>query len=176
MEKSINTKIQDSINVFKSDFRIFMEKSKQQQNQQYDVMCSHIIDFVKNYDIASITKEDFVKRKRLKNVVPYYDRCIAKIANNEQCTRRKKSENVYCGTHLKGLPHGVIHKYDLNLNEYKKITVTAKDINGIFYYIDENFNVYDTNDIMNGTKNPKIVAHYEIVDGEYCIPSFDSLS
>lgn len=175
MEKSINDKIQDSVKVFKSDFRIFMEKSKQQQqNQEYDIMCSHIIDFVNNYDIATVSKEDFVKRKRLKNVVPYYGRCIAKIANNEQCTRRKKTDNMYCGTHLKGLPHGVIHTYDLNVNEYKKITVTAKDIKGIFYYIDENSNVYDTNDIMNGTKNPKIVAHYEIINGEYHIPTFDT--
>lgn len=44
------------------------------------------------YDMPQINlgSEDFAKRKRAKNVVPFYDRCRANRANNEQCTRRKR--------------------------------------------------------------------------------------
>ena len=53
-------------------------------------------------------KEDFIKRKRIKNIVPNYERCIAKRANGEQCTRRNKNGEQFCGTHIKGTPHGII--------------------------------------------------------------------
>ena len=49
-----------------------------------------------------------MKRKRVKNVVHLSDRCCAKRANGEQCTRRRKDTTTeYCGTHLKGTPHGI---------------------------------------------------------------------
>ena len=40
--------------------------------------------------ICEICKDDLQKRKRIKNIVPSNDRCIALRANLEQCTRRKK--------------------------------------------------------------------------------------
>lgn len=165
METHINDKIHDSFNEFKKDLKHFI------MNMANHESTTPIFDYIDEYDIVKITKEDFVKRKRVKNIVPHYDRCIAKIANNEQCTRRKKNE-LYCGTHMKGLPHGEIADYKEQENEFKKITVTAKDIRGIFYYIDENNNVYDTKDILNGKKNPNVVAQYEFIDGEYHIPAF----
>jgi len=166
MEIHINDKIKESFIEFKKDLKHFIMNMKSSRENY-----SQLFEYIDSYDIIQITKQDFVKRKRVKNIVPHYDRCIAKIANNEQCTRRKKNE-FYCGTHMKGIPHGEIANYKEQENEFKKITVTAKDIRGIFYYIDENSNVYDTNDILNGMKNPNIVAQYEIVDGEYHIPSF----
>ena len=64
--------------------------------------------FVFDYDQISLSKEDFTKRKRVKNVVPIQLRCCAKRANGEQCTRRKKDDNDFCGTHIKGIPYGKI--------------------------------------------------------------------
>ena len=77
--------------------------------------------------------------------MPIYDRCCAKRASNEQCTRRRKEGSEYCGTHMKGTPHGIM---DTNQTEVKastqKIEVWAQDIQGIVYYIDKFENVYDT--------------------------------
>ena len=88
--------------------------------------------------------------------------------NDEQCTRRKKNEN-YCGTHIKGIPHG-----NINSNNGKceaqtsyKIEVCVKDINGIIYYIDKNGNIYQVEDIISNNKNPKIIGKYTIQGIEY---------
>ena len=56
---------------------------------------------------------------------------------------------------------------------FKKVTVQAQDIKGIIYYLDSIGNVYDPNDIINGIKNPKIIAKYKHTDGVYTIPEFN---
>ena len=113
-----------------------------------------------------------MKRKRVKNVVPFCDRCCAKRANGEQCTRRKKEEDEYCGTHMKGTPHGVVDLQDDNKQATQKIEVWAQDIQGIVYYIDKNMNVYQAEDIVSNKSNPKIIAKY-VKNGEfYTIPEF----
>ena len=125
-----------------------------------------------DYDRLAFIKEDFQKRKRVKNFVPIFDRCCAKRASNEQCTRRKKDGCEYCGTHLKGTPHGIIDAQNENKNTTQKIEVYAQDIQGIVYYIDKNNNVYQAEDIISNKINPKIIAKY-VKDGEnYSIPEF----
>ena len=42
----------------------------------------------------------------------------------------------------------------------KKITVVAQVVNGIVYFIDEYSNVYKTEDIMNESEDPQIIAKY----------------
>jgi hypothetical protein len=114
-----------------------------------------------------------MKRKRVKNMVPTYERCCAKRANGEQCTRRKKDEFQYCGTHSKGTPHGIISDKE-PINTTTKIEVSAIDIKGIVYYLDQNSNVYDTEDIISNQKNPRIIAKYEKIGEEYSIPELFS--
>ena len=46
------------------------------------------------------------------------------------------------------------------MNE-KKVEVWLEDIGGIMHYIDNQFNIYDNNDIIQGVKEPKIIAKYE---------------
>ena len=53
--------------------------------------------------------------------------------------------------------------------EYK-LEVSAIDIKGIVYYIDNNSNVYDTSDILANKKNPRVIANYERNGDEYVIP------
>ena len=133
-----------------------------------------------DHPVLKLDKTDFQKRKRVKNVVPLHDRCIACRANGEQCTRRRKGDSQFCGTHIKGTPHGVIskEKQDSEPKEMiKKVSVWAQDIKGIIYYIDDNSNVYETSAILQGTDNPKIIAKYQkSLDNEgnvaYAIPSF----
>jgi hypothetical protein len=120
----------------------------------------------------SFNKEDFQKRKRVKNFVPVFDRCCAKRASDEQCTRRKKDGCEFCGTHLKGTPHGVVDESNEPKNNTQKVDVWAQDIQGIVYYIDKNMNVYQAEDIISNKVNPKIIAKY-VRDGEtYSIPEF----
>ena len=79
-----------------------------------------------------------MKRKRVKNIVPYCDRCKARRANTEQCSRRKKEDEEFCGTHIKGIPHGRIENNDEDSGpKKKKIQVWVEEIKGITYYIDK---------------------------------------
>jgi hypothetical protein len=82
-------------------------------------------------------------------------------ANNEQCTRRKKNSEKFCGTHIKGIPHGEISNDNKNVQTIIKKEIWAQDINGIIYYIDDENNVYEHTDIINNIMNPKIIAKYE---------------
>jgi hypothetical protein len=169
MEKRLNKKVEAYITLFKDSIR---EKATH-LGLNNDVKTTQLLQFIYDHDRLSFNKEDFQKRKRVKNFVPIYDRCCAKRANNEQCTRRKKLDCEFCGTHMKGTPHGIIDC----LNEPKinttKVEVWAQDIQGIVYYIDKNFNVYDTIDIIKNQINPKIIAKYVLNDGNYSIPELN---
>jgi len=54
----------------------------------------------------------------------------------------------------------------------QKVEVFAEEIMGIVYYIDKSNNVYKTEDVLEGKRNPRIVAKC-IKDGaKYKIPEF----
>lgn len=169
MERRINKKIETYITKFKDDIR-----DKTTELGVDSLLANQLLQFVYDYDRLSFDKEDLSKRKRVKNVVPFFDRCCAKRASGEQCTRRRKDETTeYCGTHLKGTPHGIIDKNpDQNATQVKKVEVWAQDINGIIYYIDNMENVYQTEDIIMNKSNPAVIAKYTVNDGTYAIPSF----
>ena len=137
--------------------------------------CNSLAAFVYNYDKIKVGKDDFMKRKRVKSVVPIYERCCAKRASGEQCTRRKKEGESYCGTHIKGTPHSVMEENVTEPSTPKnvKVDIWAQDIRGIIYYIDKTGNVYDTEDIMKIDKYPKRVIAKYVHDGKgnYSIPS-----
>ena len=122
-----------------------------------------IVDFVNETDISSLIKELSTKRSRVKNMVAQEFRCTANRANGEQCSRTKKEGCEYCGTHVKGVPHGVVQPIN---PDFKSVDVWAEDIGGIIYYIDGNYNVYKSEDIMNN-KTPRIISKYKIIAGAY---------
>jgi hypothetical protein len=170
MERRLNKKAETYISQFKDSIK---EKATQMgviNNEDIN----QILHYIYDYDRLIFNKEDFMKRKRVKNFVPIFDRCCAKRATNEQCSRRKKEGFEYCGTHMKGTPHGIVDNQE---NEVKintqKIEVWAQDIQGIIYYIDKFNNVYQAEDIVINKVNPKIIAKY-IKNGEqYSIPEFN---
>jgi hypothetical protein len=169
MEKRLNKKVETYITNFKDNIR---EKVTQLSITE-DEKVNQLLQFIYDYDRLSFNKEDFVKRKRVKNFVPIFDRCCAKRATNEQCTRRKKEGSEYCGTHLKGTPHGIMDNQNEEKINIQKIEVWAQDIQGIIYYIDNFNNVYQAEDIVVNKVNPKIIAKY-IKNGEqYSIPEFN---
>jgi hypothetical protein len=169
MEKRLNKKVELWITGFKDNIR---EKSNQIGISKND-QTNQLIQYIYDYDRLTFGKEDFQKRKRIKNVVPFFDRCCAKRASNEQCTRRKKDGIEYCGTHMKGTPHGIIDNQNESKPNTQKIEVWAQDIQGIIYYIDKSFNVYQAEDIVVNKLNPKIIAKYVKNGDIYSIPEFN---
>jgi hypothetical protein len=175
MEKRINTKTRTYLQQFKNDIKEFITINDFQIIKLDDKGVSKdevnaLFQFIYDYQPLEFNKVDFQKRKRVKNIVPYFERCCALRANGERCTRRKKDNDKFCGTHIKGIPHGEINQVKQTPTHTKK-TVWAQDIKGIIYYIDDSENVYYPQDVLNNIENPKIIAKYIINDGEYSIPS-----
>jgi hypothetical protein len=172
MQNRIQKKIETYITEFKDNIR---EKAIQLGiNETHDL--NSLFHYIYDYERLELTKEDFMKRKRVKNVVHLTDRCCAKRATGEQCTRRKKEGYEYCGTHIKGTPHGICVN-DTNNNsekeDSKKIEVWVQEIKGISYYIDKNNNVYQTEDTYTNKSDPRVIAKYVKNGDEYSIPEFN---
>jgi hypothetical protein len=170
MDKRINKKIEGYLSDFKDSIR---EKAASLGITGNDESYQ-LVQYIYDYERLSLTKDDFMKRKRVKNMVHLADRCCAKRASGEQCTRRKKdADSTFCGTHLKGTPHGVFEVDETPTNQGKKVEVWAQDIQGIIYYIDKVDNVYQAEDIVRGKSNPKIIAKYVKHGENFHIPEFN---
>jgi hypothetical protein len=169
MEKRLNMRIETYITTLKDDIRKkiielgFEEKPK----------TNELIEYVYEYERLILAKDDFAKRKRVKNAIPVSNRCHALRANGEQCTRQRKDNCEFCGTHSKGVPHGLLSQNGLPTPPItQKLEVIAEEIKGIVYYVDQFKNVYKTEDILANKQNPEIIAKYEKnVSGCYSIPS-----
>ena len=85
MERRLNKRAEIYTTMFKDDIR-----EKTVQLGMDDTKTTQLLQFIYDYDRLSFNKDDFQKRKRVKNFVPIFDRCCAKRASTEQCTRRKK--------------------------------------------------------------------------------------
>ena len=176
MERRIGARIDSYIIAFKDDVSLKIrelntalsaesksqEQQQSQQTQVADQMCKQLISFVYDYEKLKLGKEDFMKRKRVKNIVPSQHRCHAKRANGEQCTRKKKVGCDYCGTHTKGAPNSIM---DDGTNEnlavktsQQSVNVWVQNIKGIEYFIDANNNVYKHEDVIENATNPQIIA------------------
>jgi hypothetical protein len=127
-------------------------------------LCKQLTTFVYEYEKLKMTKEDFMKRKRVKNTVPIQQRCLAKRANGEQCTRKKKEGCDYCGTHTKGVPCSIMDDDKENGDKLKSnqqsVNIWVQNIKGIEYFIDSSQNVYKHEDVINNSTNPRIIAKY----------------
>lgn len=160
MERRLNTKVEQYLTSFKDGIRdkIIALDITQDDN------ISQLIEYIYDYNRLTVNKEDFIKRKRVKNSIPENNRCMAKRANGEQCTRRRKHECEFCGTHSKGTPHGLMTAQQNVGQQNMTIDLIVKEIKGIVYYIDKFNNVYNTEDVMQSKENPRIIARYEKID------------
>lgn len=166
MERKIQKKTKLFIQNFKNDMVKFIETINLNTDEK-----KNLTQFIYDYKQLEFTNEDFTKRKRVKNIVPLSDRCNALRANSEQCTRRRKEDHIYCGTHIKGIPHGEITD-KTNCKTHKTKKVWAQEIKGIIYYIDNENNVYKPNEILDNITNPSIIAKYTFdpITNSYNIP------
>lgn len=163
MDKKINKKLDAYISGFKTDIRTKADELGITNNHEV----SRLLTYIYEYNRLTFGKEDFMKRKRNKLGINVCERCIAKRSNGEQCTRRKKSDSEFCGTHVKGIPHGVCEQINIpHPSTLNKIEVRVQDINGIMHFIDSNQNVYQTEDVLMEKKNPKIIGRCIMNDEE----------
>ena len=177
MEKTINNKIENHLIEFKNELKSWLAE----QNAQIVVstginitnITSDFLQYMFDYNGLHFNKEDLQKKKRVKNLVPTNSRCIAKRANGEQCTRHKKNDEKLCGTHVKGIPHGVLSESIVIEDQSSKIEIWVQEIKGIVYYIDNENNVYKHEDIISNKRNPEVIAKWSINnEGQYKIPDF----
>ncbi len=165
MERRLNKKIEVYTLEIKNNIRNkitelnFTEKDK----------INDLLEYIYDYERLQFQSEDLSKRKRVKNTIPVTNRCNACRANGERCTRRQKKDSEFCGTHIKGAPHGISKEDTVDTNN-SKLELIATDVMGIIYYIDKYNNVYDTEDIMNDVKNPRIIAKCQNNSGQIIIP------
>ena len=163
MEKRINGKVTDYIDNLKNKIKTYVAENENICFKEK----SDLLKFIYDFEKIEINKQDFVKRKRSKSVVPFYNRCIAKKPCGDQFTRKKKTVSNYCGTHDKNRPHGELNECEKEENILKKVEIWIQEINGISYYIDKNNNIYKTEDMLCNSQNPKIYAKYELENGVY---------
>ena len=167
MENRINKKIENYLKNFKDDIK---EKIESVDNNLSEKELSDLLQFIYDYEGLSLNCGDFVKRKRVKNEVPLTNRCCALRANKEQCTRRRRKNSEFCGTHIKGSPHGIMDMNQVKVEMNEKIEVWIEEIRGIHYYLDHNGNVYCPHDISKNVSKPKVIATYEKKGNIYTIP------
>tara|TARA_B100000424_G_scaffold270662_2_gene270667 strand:- start:94 stop:600 length:507 start_codon:yes stop_codon:yes gene_type:complete len=166
MESKINKRFDTYLRDYKQN--IAKKINELQLTEQPHI--KELMDYIYTYQNLIITTEDITRKKRIKNTVPHYERCVAKRSNGEQCTRRRKDNECYCGTHIKGTPHGVINQDSSSQDNYKKVNVWIEEIAGISYYIDDNQNVYNMEDIIQNKMNPRVVFKWKQDEsGQYII-------
>ena len=120
MESRINKKVNEYIQSFK------MDMCSKLNNVSFENK-NDLIKYIYDYDNFKLVAEDINKRQRNKTTICSSERCQAKRSIGEQCSRRRRAECKFCGTHAKGQPHGVL---------------------------DESLNIEDNDDILFGNNNP----------------------
>lgn len=149
MEKTLNKKIETYVTKFKNDIR-----EKITELNLTNQIANELMTYIYDYERLVIDKDDLNHKKRSQNTIPEDCRCTAIRTTGEQCTRRKKKNSAYCGTHDKN--GGETNDVD----EIQKIEVFTEEVRGIVYYLDNKGNVYNPLDILSGKENPRILAKY----------------
>ena len=160
MEKKINSLISEYLKEMKEQFA-----SKVGDGAQVE----ELYNYIQEYPTLQLSESDYSKKKRARTKVLDDQQCIAKRANGEQCSRRKKKDCDFCGTHTKGCPHGIVEKSNTDQVKSedgeavvkKQIQVWLEDFNGIMYWINDYGSIYDTSDVINNVENPRVIGKYE---------------
>ena len=159
MENKINKKVSEYLRNFKCDIKDWFDNNNSYVDGDKNI--NEFLNFVYEYENLSLIREDYEKKKRAKNTISLNLRCCAIKSNGEQCTRKKKDNCQFCGTHEKGSPNGLVsNNVDEETTQQKKIQIWIQNINGINYYLDNSNNIYNHCDILNDKPNPTIIGKY----------------
>ena len=158
MNKRIETIIQDYVSTFKTDIlNIIIQDRNNVINSQETI--DKLCELIKTYQDLTITESD-LKKKRSRNTIPACERCNALRANGDQCTRRKKNNSMFCGTHSKGTPNGIYNNTDKESDCYEKREIEVVEYKGIPYYSDKQNRIYSHHDILQKIDSPTIIGKF----------------
>lgn len=103
------------------------------------------------------------KKKNNKRILPKNEQCLGRKMDFTQCTRKRKDNTEFCGSHIKNLPNGKIGDDGSCFNKTKgkrgrkrknpTINVNDNDIVGIKKYIDGELYLVDKNKVVYSYKN-----------------------
>ena len=157
MEKKLRLKIDEYTLEFKKNIKSFINDNEHLiVDKNGKDITNTALEFIYDFRSLDLSKDDFQKRKRTKNIIPNYERCCALRLNGERCTRKKKDKDEFCGTHLKGKPYGIVE--ESQVVEKTKTAVWVEEIGGIHQYVDEIGNIYATEDILQSVKQPRVIG------------------
>jgi len=136
------------------------------QYKYYEALHNKIINGLdvlsRKYDINKQDIKDFVSHIELQP----HEQCSARKQDGQQCSRRHKLNEKYCGKHMNNLPFGVYNGNDMNLKTNTTNSSTKKNgqkqsqtdnaivlksvcIQNKYYYIDC-FNILYNPEPING--------------------------
>ena len=79
MDKQINKKLENYITEFKDNIKNRITELDIDEK----LKVNDLLEYVYDYQRLVISKDDLIKRKRIKNSIPVNNRCSAKRANGE---------------------------------------------------------------------------------------------
>ena len=169
MEKNIMSKINKNSTELKKNIIEWIKKSNVNiSDETGSDKTNEFIEHITDFPTIQLTKDDFKRRSRIKSVIPSYERCCALKLNGDQCTRKNKEKQNFCGTHIKGLPYGKVN--DEPNKDHNQIEIRLEEISGIHQYIDDNGNVYSSEDVLQKTQFPRVVSKWSRNEkGEYVL-------
>lgn len=163
--RKMEARIQNKIDAHLRAFKLSIQDNLRNKNIKLINSSGedYTLDFLQtifDFEGLQLEKEDFQRRRRVKNQVPKTERCCAKRANGEQCTRRRL-DSQFCGTHKKGAPHGVVSEdQGTSSTAIDKVEIWMQDFNGINYFVDKQHNVYSPEDIVANNVNPAVIGRW----------------
>jgi hypothetical protein len=187
MEKTLILQTEQYISKFKSNIQ---KKAVELSFNEKDKIIE-LLEFIFEYEkisfgsskISTINENSIATSESTINITDD-NRCIATRKQGDRCTRKKTKGNQYCGTHCvkykpsgQGTTHSTSTTKDDSITlpfsvSKKSLEVIAHEIQGIIYYIDNDLNVYNTEDIFKNINNPRIIAKaVRLSQNVFSIPS-----
>lgn len=156
MEKLSITKINKLIDQNHKKVIKDIRQRLKQLNLQNNPVSNELLKILQENLKFKIAKDAVHRQQRKQNTIPDTDRCIGLKLNGSQCTRQRRENSKFCKTHSSA-PNGEL---DQSQNKLIKSSVTATDVNGIIYFIDDNNLVFLTEDVMIGKTDPRCIGRY----------------
>ena len=92
MENKINKKLETYVRQFKDDISRRLDTLNV---NMVDDEKQLVLSYINNYTTLQLDPVDFMKRKRIASSTSIHDRCTAKKASGDQCTRKKKEDKCF---------------------------------------------------------------------------------
>ena len=187
MEKTLILQTEQYISKFKSNVQ---KKAVELSFNEKDKIIE-LLEFIFEYEKFSFGSSKISTVNEKSNIASEStingtddDRCLATRKKGDRCTRKRTKGTQYCGTHCvkhkqpgQGITQSTSTINDDSITPPLSITKTsleviAHEIQGIIYYIDNNLNVYNTEDIFKNVNNPRIIAkEVQLSQNVFSIPS-----